>query len=75
MFSQENLPYIIAGLLIAAALYYFFVYKKQQAYKEETVTKAPAAPVDPVAEMYAEEPYEEELYAENEEDVDPKKNK
>lgn len=35
MFTQENLPYIIAGLLIAAALYYFFVYKKQQAYKEE----------------------------------------
>jgi flagellar basal body-associated protein FliL len=74
MFSQENLPYIIGGLLIAAALYYFFVYKKQQAYKEET-KETPAAPVDPVTEMYAEEPYEEELYADHEEDVDPKKNK
>jgi len=78
MFTQENLPYILVGLLIAAALYYFFVYKKQQTYKEER----PASPTktDPVAEMYEEEPYEEEAYAEEayaEEDdvVDPKKNK
>lgn len=73
MFSQENLPYIIAGLLIAAALYYFFVYKKQQAYKEAERPVSPAK-TDPVAEMYEEEPYEEEMYAEEEEE-DPKKNK
>jgi hypothetical protein len=63
MFTSENMPYILLALAVACALYYFFVYKKQaQAYKEpETQEK-----VDPVTEMYEEEPYEEEAYVEEE---------